>query len=59
MLLIMLYPGMDLGITWCDVFARFSEKHESMPFLCVVSPQNIYFVVPTLVLQLPWTFNRN
>ena len=43
----------------CDLFDRLSEKRESMPFLCVVPPQNLCFVVPTLVLHLPLMFNRN
>ena len=37
----------------CDLFGRLCEKRESMPLLCVVPTQNLYFVVPTLVPQLP------
>jgi len=37
----------------CDLFGRLCEKCESMPLLCVVPPQTLSFVVPTLVPQLP------
>jgi len=37
----------------CDTFGRLREKRESMPLLCVVPHQDLSFVVPTLVPQLP------
>ena len=41
------------GARKCDLFGHLCEKRESMPLFCVVPPQNLCFMVPTLVLQLP------